>query len=98
MITKDEIASIMELTTYQIIRARENAVTQDRSRLRAAVSAEIKNNLDPEWNYAMERVLELIDTQLPPLHPVVSAEEISKLTTHVAEKIQRLIPKHDGTF
>ena len=94
MITKEEIASIMEITTHQMIRARENAVAQDRARLRNVISAEIKDNLDPEWNYAMKRVLEVLDGEAPAMHPVMSAEDLQRLATQVQEKIQRLVPNH----
>ena len=95
MITKDEIASIMELMTAQTIRARENAVRQDRSALKNLVQAEIKDNLDPEWNYALKRVLELLDQPAPTIHPVMSAEDVERMTQRVSEKIARLVPSRD---
>lgn len=98
MITKDEVATIMELMAYQTVRARENAVSQDRGLIRKAVEQEIKDNLDPEWNHAMRRVLEILDTQLTSAHPVLSAAEIKSLTDKVTEKIERLVPRHGGTF
>lgn len=94
MITKDEISTIMELMTTQTIRARESAVRQDRGVLKLLIQAEIKDNLDPEWNYAMKRVLELLDQPTPAMHPVMNAEDIKRMTDNVAEKIARLVPNH----
>lgn len=92
MITKEEIASIMELMTAQTIRARESAVRQDRGALKLLVQSEMKETLDPEWNYALKRVLELLDQPAPAMHPVMSAEDIQNMTEKVAEKIARLVP------
>lgn len=94
MITSDEISTIMELMTKQTLIARTNAVAQDRSVLKNLVQAEIKDTLDPEWNYAMKHVLELLDRPAPTIHPVMSATDIQTLTERVAEKIARLIPNH----
>jgi tRNA U34 5-carboxymethylaminomethyl modifying GTPase MnmE/TrmE len=95
MITKDEIAAIMELMTAQTIRARENAVRQDRGALKNLVESEIKENLDPEWNYALKRVLEMLDQPAPTIHPVMSADDLNNLTQRVSEKIARLVPSRD---
>lgn len=92
MITKEEISTIMELMTAQTIRARESAVRQDRGALKLLVQSEIKDNLDPEWNYALQRVLELLDQPAPVMHPVMSAEDLHHMTEKVAEKIARLVP------
>lgn len=94
MITTQEVSTIMELMTAQNIRARENAVRQDRGILKLLIQAEIKDNLDPEWNYAMKRVLEILDQPAPSMHPVMSSEDIKRMTESVAEKIARLVPNH----
>lgn len=95
MITKEEISSIMELMTAQTIRARESAVRQDRTALKILVQSEMQDNLDPEWNYALKRVLELLDQPATAMHPVMSAEDIKSMTERVAEKIARLVPNRD---
>lgn len=95
MITKAEIAEIMELTTRQLLMARESAVESEKSRLRRLLSNEIKDNLDPEWNYAMKRALELLDDSSAVIHPVLSASEIARLTEQVAAKIERLGIRHE---
>jgi hypothetical protein len=96
MITTNEIAEIMEITTVQVMRARENAVSQDRFRLRKALSAEIQANLDPEWNYAMRRALEILDSDTVIMHPVLSAEEVKQFSEQVAQKMARLVPNHNA--
>jgi hypothetical protein len=95
MITNTEIATIMEIMTSQTLRARESAVRQDRSVLKLLVQAEIKDNLDPEWNYALKHVLELLDQPAPSMHPVMSAEEVKSMADRVSEKIARLVPNRE---
>ncbi len=94
MIEKQEVEAIMQITTRHILNARQQAVAQEKSRLRRALEAEIKDNLDPEWNYAIKRAIELLDSDAGILHPVLSAEDVAAFTKQVAAKIERLVPRH----
>lgn len=96
MIEKKEVEAIMEITSRHIMNARHQAVTQEKARLRRVLEAEIKDNLDPEWNYAIKRALELVDSDAGTLHPVLSADEVRAFTNQVAAKIERLVPKYNG--
>lgn len=94
MIDKSEVESLMQITARQMILARSNAVLQERDRLRGALKAEIHDHLDPEWNHAIKRALELLDSDARVMHPVMSASEVKALAEKVMAKIDRLIPNH----
>lgn len=89
-----EIVSIMEVTYRQLFHARESAVKLERSRVVSALTAEIKDNLDPEWNYAMKRAIEIVETDHRVMHPVSTAAELDRLAKQVAAKIERLVPNY----
>ena len=95
MIEKQEVEAIMQITTRHILNARQQAVVQEKARLKRALEAEIKDNLDPEWNHGIRKAIELIDSDAGTFHPVISAAEIDDFTKQVAAKIQRLVPRHE---
>lgn len=95
MIEKQEVEAIMQITTRHILNARQTAIAHEKSRLKRAIEAEIKDNLDPEWNHAMRRALELVESEAGELHPVLSSSEVALFTEQVAAKIKRLVPRHE---
>ena len=95
MIEKQEVEAIMQITTRHILNARQQAIVQEKTRLKRALEAEIKDNLDPEWNHAMRRAIELLESDAGAFHPVLSASEVTEFTRQVAAKIERLVPRHE---
>lgn len=98
MIEKSEVETIMQITARHVMNARLNAIKEEKSRLRRSIEAEIKDNLDPEWNHAMRRALEIVESDASPLHPVLTAEEVQEFTKQVAAKIARLVPNYNETI
>lgn len=94
MIEKSEVEVIMQITARHIMNSRANAIKDEKARVRRALEAEIKDNLDPEWNHAMRRALEIVDTDVSLDHPVLSASDVKAFTEQVAAKIARLVPNH----
>lgn len=92
MIEHEEIVSIMEVTSRQLVHARDSAVNLERSRIVGALKAEIQEHLDAEWNHAMRRAIEIVESDHRVMHPVMSGPELKHLAEQVAAKIQRLVP------
>lgn len=95
MIEKQEVEAIMQITTRHILNARQQAVLQEKARLKRALEAEIQDSLDPEWNHGIRKALELVESDAGAFHPVMSSAEINEFTKQVAAKIERLVPRHE---